>query len=395
MPSIDAIRSRYDAIVVGARCAGAATAMLLARRGMKVLAVERSRYGSDTLSTHALMRGGVLQLHRFGLLPAVAAAGTPPIRVTTFHYGDEQITVPIKPRNGVDALYAPRRTVLDAILADGAREAGVDVLHGVRVTDLMYSDEGRVVGAILEEHGVGSVPVGSGIVIGADGVDSSVARLAGSEPYRLGRNACGFVYGYWSGLDVGGSHWYYRPGVSAGAIPTNDGLTVVFVAVPRERFWSEVRLDLETGYQRALLEAAPALSASLAKAARAGGLRGFAGEMGFFRRSFGPGWALVGDAGYFRDPITAHGITDALRDAEILARAVAADSDRALEEYQASRDELASGLFQASDDIAGFGWDLETVGRTHLFMSEEMNREVSFLLALDSRAIEPKERRIA
>jgi hypothetical protein len=84
-----------------------------------------------------------------------------------------------------------------------------------------------------------------------------------------------------------------------------------------------------------------------------------------------------------------------LRDAEILARAVAADSDRALEEYQTSRDELASGLFQASDDIAGFGWDLETVGRTHLFMSEEMNREVSFLLALDSREIEPKERRIA
>jgi flavin-dependent dehydrogenase len=395
MTSIDAIRSRYDAIVVGARCAGAATAMLLARRGLQVLAVERSRYGSDTLSTHALMRGGVLQLHRFGLLPAVAAAGTPPIRVTTFHYGDEEIVVPIKPRNRVEALYAPRRTVLDAILADGAREAGVEVLHGVRVTDLMYSDEGRVVGAILEEQGVGSVPVGAGIVIGADGVDSSVARLAGSEPYRLGRHASGFVYGYWSGLDVSGSHWYYRPGVSAGAIPTNDGRTVVFVAVPRERFWSETRLDLETGYRRALAEAAPALAASLTGAGRAGSLRGFAGETGFFRRSFGPGWALVGDAGYFRDPITAHGITDALRDAEILARAVAADSDRALEEYQSSRDGLASGLFQASDDIAGFDWDLDAVGRTHLFMSEEMNREVSFLLALDSKEIEPKERRIA
>jgi 2-polyprenyl-6-methoxyphenol hydroxylase-like FAD-dependent oxidoreductase len=395
MSSLERIRSRYDAIVVGARCAGAATAMLLARRGLRVLAVERSRYGSDTLSTHALMRGAVLQLHRFGLLPAVAAKGTPPIHKTTFHYGNEAIPVPIKPRNGVDAFYAPRRTVLDAILVDGAREAGVEVLHGLRVTDLMYSDEGRVVGAVLEEHGVGSVPVGAAIVIGADGIDSGVAKLAGAEPYRRGRSASGFVYGYWPELEVDGSHWYYRPGVSAGAIPTNEGATVVFVAVPRDRFWSEVRLDLENGYRRALAEAAPELSAAVARVTRAASLRGFAGETGFFRRSYGPGWALVGDSGYFRDPITAHGITDALRDAEILARAVVADSDRALEEYQATRDELASGIFQTSDDIAGFDWDLETVQRMHLFLSEEMNREAAFLLALDREGIEPKERRIA
>src|SRR5262245_23530275 len=114
----DATKSRYDAVIVGARCAGAATAMLLARAGMDVLLVEQGLRGTDTLSTHALMRAGVLQLFRWGLLDAIKAAGTPPIETTTFHYGDEALDIRIKPRDGVDALYAPRRTVLDPLLAD-------------------------------------------------------------------------------------------------------------------------------------------------------------------------------------------------------------------------------------------------------------------------------------
>src|SRR6516225_11767989 len=95
----------YDVLVVGARCAGAATAMLMARKGLRVLAIDRGRYGTDTISTHALMRGGVLQLHRWGVLPRLQEAGTPPVRETTFHYGDETITVAIKTSGGVDARY--------------------------------------------------------------------------------------------------------------------------------------------------------------------------------------------------------------------------------------------------------------------------------------------------
>ena len=111
----------YDALVVGARCAGAATAMLMARQGLRVLVIDRAGYGTDTISTHALMRGGVLQLHRWGVLPRLREMGTPAVRETTFHYGDEAIAVPIRPANGVDALYAPRRTLLDSTLVDAAR----------------------------------------------------------------------------------------------------------------------------------------------------------------------------------------------------------------------------------------------------------------------------------
>src|SRR5919202_1106128 len=121
----------YAPLVVGARCAGAATAMLMARRGMKVLVIDRAAYGADTVSTHALMRGAVLQLHRWGVLPRLEEMATPAVRSTTFHYGAEDpVAVAIRPADGVDALYAPRRTVLDSALADAAVEAGADVRHG-------------------------------------------------------------------------------------------------------------------------------------------------------------------------------------------------------------------------------------------------------------------------
>src|SRR5436853_2587068 len=144
-------KPHYDAVIVGARCAGAATAMLLARAGSNVLAIDRQAYGSDTMSTHALMRAGVLQLARWGLLPAVMATGTPEIRATTFHYGCEQLCLSIKPEYGVEYLCAPRRTVLDRILVDAARSAGADVHHGVARSRLDIDPRGRVVGAWLSD----------------------------------------------------------------------------------------------------------------------------------------------------------------------------------------------------------------------------------------------------
>src|SRR5512143_1606036 len=143
------LHTQYDAIVVGARPAGAATAMLLARAGLRVLAVDRAREGTDALSTHALMRGAVLQLRRWGLLGALEAAGTPAIRTATFHYGAEEVTVPVKSRDGVDALYAPRRTLLDSLLVGSARAAGAVVAHEVALADLVRGPGGRVEGAVL------------------------------------------------------------------------------------------------------------------------------------------------------------------------------------------------------------------------------------------------------
>src|SRR5688572_30032896 len=215
--------SRSDVIVIGARCAGAATAMLLARTGHRVLLVDRGRYGTDTVSTHALMRGAVVQLHRWNVLPAVIAAGTTPVRQATFFYGDESVAVPVKPRDGIDALYAPRRYVLDRLLVDAAGAAGADIVYGVRFKGLQRSDTGRVIGVVLEDESGREHRVASRVVVGADGMRSTVARLAGAQTYRVGQHATGTMYGHWSGLDVDGYGWYFASGLSAAAIPTNAG----------------------------------------------------------------------------------------------------------------------------------------------------------------------------
>ncbi|HYV51187.1 MAG TPA: NAD(P)/FAD-dependent oxidoreductase [Dongiaceae bacterium] len=389
------ILGKYDVVVVGARCSGAATAMLLARQGMSVLLVERDRLGADTLSTLALMRAGVLQLHRWGLLDRLRAAGTPPIRTTSFVYGDEDITLPIKPRDGVDALYAPRRTVLDALLAEAAKEAGAHVLHGPRLVDLVWAEDGRVIGAVIEDRERNVYPIGASLVIGADGLKSTVARLVDAPVYLEGKHAAGTVYAMWSGLENRGNRWYYRPGLAVGTIPTNDGNTCLFAGTGGRRFHDEIQADTTAGFHRIMEECSP----SLADEMRAGGLseryRAFPGHPGVYRRSYGPGWALVGDAGYFKDPITAHGITDALCDAELLARAVGRGTDAALADYQSARDALSRELFEITDAIAGYEWDIEELKQLHLKLSKAMNREVEAMLELNGDLNPPRMAEIA
>lgn len=388
MPASKPSHDSYDAVVVGARCAGSSTAMLLARSGLRVLAVERSQYGSDTLSTHALMRAGVFQLTRWGLLPEIEAAATPAVRRTSFHYAEEIIDVAIKPRDGYDALYAPRRTVLDTILADAATASGAEVLHGARVRELLRSPGDRVSGIVLEQPGAPPRQIEAGIVIGADGVKSTVARAVGAKDRYVAQHASSVVYGYFSGLgarhadETTGYDFYYRPGTSAGVIPTNDGLTLVFASAPGQRFTDEIRHDIAAGFYDVLRECAPELAQRVARSRQVGRFWGFPGVRGHLRQSWGPGWALVGDAAYFKDPLTAHGISDALRDAELLARAVVDGTDADLFAYQEQRDELSLPFFQVTDRIASFDWDLETVKRYHLQASDEMKREVDVMRAL-------------
>jgi flavin-dependent dehydrogenase len=379
--------SRYDALIVGARCAGAATALLLARAGLRVLMIDRSRHGADTVSTHALMRGGVLQLARWGLLDAVRKSGAPPVGRTTFYYSGRPLAVDIPPRPPVDALYAPRRTTLDPLLVDAARAAGAEVRHGTRLVELTRDRGGRVTGAVLT--GVGrEEPVRAGLVIGADGARSAVARLVGARATATGRHAAATLFGYYDGLAIDGYHWYYEREVSAGVIPTDGGHVVFAVMTPdRMAAAGAARVSL---FDEVVRRAAPDLAARLARARREGGLRRFAGLPGHLRQPWGPGWALVGDAGYFKDPITAHGITDALRDAELLARAVAAGDARALDDYRTVRDELSMDLFRITDEIASLSWTLDRVAELHRALSAEMRREVSHLAALDEpRAARP------
>ncbi|MBP7571456.1 MAG: FAD-dependent monooxygenase [Acidobacteria bacterium] len=364
-----------DVIVVGARCAGAAAAMLLARSGLRVTVVERGRYGTDTLSTHALMRAAVVRLNRWGLLPAIAGAGTPPITHVSFRYAGEEISFAIKPRDGVDALYAPRRTLLDRVLVDAARQAGATVIHGASVSEVIVAPGGRVQGVVVGGENGGVRTLTAGIVVGADGLRSTVASRVGAAVYRAGRHATGVIYAYWQNLGIQEYRWCFGPGVAVGVIPTNDGRTCVFAATPAGRFDNELRHDVEDGYRRVIAECDPDLAAALGPATRDGRYHGFPGEAGFFRRSAGAGWALVGDAGYFKDPLTAHGITDAFRDAELLARAIVEGSEKSLAEYQEARDEAAGTIFEVTDEIAALEPDMESLKAKHRLLNEELARE--------------------
>ena len=382
-------RDRYDVVIAGARCAGASTAMLLARQGMRVLVVDPTRRGSDTLSTHALMRGGVLQLHRWGILDAIRAAETPAIRKTTFHYGGEPIEVSIKELDGVDALYAPRRTVLDAILCDAALAAGAEVVHGYSVVDLLGAPDGHIRGAKIAGADKSVIEVAADLVIGADGVRSRVARILQAGLDYTVAHMTASIYGYWKDLGWEGVHWLYALGGAVGSIPTNDGDTCVFASLPPARFEKERTNGLDAVYHALLSEVSSELARSVNESELSGKLRAFAGAPGFLRRSAGPGWALVGDAGYFKDPLTAHGITDALRDAELLARAVVEGGDGALAGYQETRDDLVKGLLDVTDRIASFEWDLDEAKEEHLVLSREMKAEVDLLRTLDQEFVAP------
>jgi flavin-dependent dehydrogenase len=180
---------------------------------------------------------------------------------------------------------------------------------------------------------------------------------------------------------MSGYQWHYVPGASVGVIPTNAGETLVFVATTRQRFRDELRFDLAAGFRRILQISAPQLAALMPGS---NSFHGFPGRPGFFRPAWGSGWALVGDAGYFKDPITAHGITDALRDAELLTQAIVTGTDAALARYQAVRDQLSTGLFAITDEIASFAWDFPRLQTLHKSLSDEMGREV--LHALDTAA---------
>jgi 2-polyprenyl-6-methoxyphenol hydroxylase-like FAD-dependent oxidoreductase len=382
-------RGQHDVVVVGGRVAGASTAMLLARAGLRVLLLDRSRYGSDTLSTHALMRAGVLQLSRWGLLEEVVAAGTPPVHRTLFHYADDDtVQVSIRPGPGVPALFAPRRHILDTVLVDAAARAGVDVRHRVHVTGVSKDETGRVTGVHGTDAGGHPFQEEARLTVGADGIRSVVAQATGAPCERLGAVGGAVLYAYVADLPTAGYEWAYGPGVAAGLIPTNDGLTCVFAGTTPDRLAQARRSGSEDALASLFAAAAPAHRWRLDSATRVGRVHGWAGAPGCLRRCTGPGWALVGDAGYFRDPITTHGMTDALRDAELLSQAVlrtlsgVASEQAALADYQRVRDTLSSRVFDVSGRIAAYDWDTAGVQRLLREVSSAMSDEVSLLQAL-------------
>lgn len=346
---------QYDAIVVGARCSGSPTAMLLARQGYRVLLLDKAKFPSDTMSTHIIHPPGVAALKRWHLLQRLQDTGCPPMKEYSFDFGEFTIRGPLRPADGTAYGLCPRRTILDKLLVDAAVESGAELREGFRVDDVLIED-GKVTG--IRGHAGGDEPVThhARVVIGADGMRSLVAKAVQAPQYNERPTIAVGYYAYWSGLPTELFEAHIRPRRAFGLAPTNDGLTMSVIAWPRSEFAAN-RGDIEGHFRRAV-ELVPELDARLRRATRESRFVGTGELPNFFRKPYGPGWALVGDAGYHKDPMTAQGISDAFRDAEFVARALddvlagRAAFDEALAGYQRARDAAALPMFELTCEFA-------------------------------------------
>jgi flavin-dependent dehydrogenase len=345
----------YDVAVVGARCAGSPAAMLLARKGYRVLLVDKAAFPSDTMSSHFIHAPGVARLKRWGLLDRIVASNCPPVRSYCLDLGPFSLTGCPPPLDDVATGYGPRRTVLDKILVDAAVEAGAELREKFATQEVCFEGS-RVTGIRGRTRNGTSVAEKARLVIGADGLHSLVARMVGAAmTYEKPTVACAY-YTYWSGVSVGGVELYPRDRRFTVAFPTNDDLVCTFIEWPKDEF-HVVRTDVEGHYWK-MLELAPGLAERLRSGRRAARFIGTAKLPNFFRKPYGPGWALGGDAGHHKDPNGAHGISDAFRDAELLADAVdkgfsgRQPLEEALAEYERQRNQAALPAFELNFQFA-------------------------------------------
>ncbi len=345
----------YDVIVVGARCAGSPTAMLLARKAYRVLLVDKATFPSDIISTHYIWQPGVVRLKEWGLLKKVVESNCPPIRKNRFDVGDFAFTGSPPPADGVAEAYCPRRTVLDKILVDAAVEAGAELREGFSVDEIVM--EGGCVKGIRGRSRSGSTVTETGrIIIGADGLHSLVARAVQPPTYNEKPPSACWYYTYWSDVPTEALELYQRDGRMIVAVPTNDGLVLIVVGWVVKEF-SEFRADIEGNYLKTL-ELAPQLAHRVRNGKREERFVGTADVPNFFRKPYGLGWALVGDAGYHKDPVTAQGITDAFQHAELLAEAIDAGFSgrqplqEVLADYERRRNGDVIHRYQLACDLA-------------------------------------------
>ena len=371
----------YDVIVVGARCAGATTAMHLAQKGYKVLLTDRATFPSDTLSTHMIWSPGLAYLKRWGLLDPVSKSNCPAIREIAFDMGEFVLQGGTPPVDGIHVQYCVRRTVLDKILIDAAAKAGAEVREGFTAEELIV-DDGRAAGVRghSRDHTVSEER--ARVVIGADGQHSMVARSVNAPEYNT-RPAYGCVYySYWSGVPVTTAEYHIRRGRGAGAFPTNDGLTCIIVAHESSEF-PKFKADVERNYE-ASLNINPQFAEKVRYGRREDRISGTADMAGFFRKPFGPGWALVGDAGYHKDPVTAQGITDAFRDSEALAAALddvfagRRSYDDALAGYERRRNEAVMSMYELTCQFAQLAPPPEVLALMSVLRDKPAERERFF-----------------
>lgn len=345
----------YDAIIVGARVAGAPTAMLLAQKGYRVLLVDRATFPSDTLSTHGIWASGVARLKRWGVLDEVLATNCPPLPHGDLDLGPLVLRGGPPPVDGIDYELCPRRTKLDKILVDAAVRAGAELREGFSVQELTW--EGDAVTGLSGRTAGGAMGTERArIVIGADGLHSVVARGVQAPSYNERPAQACYYYSYWSGIEGDGWELFPRENRFVGRLPTNDGLSCIIVGWPVAEF-HEFRSDIEGNIMRTVA-LAPSLAERMRGATREERFAGTADLPGVFRKPYGPGWALVGDAGYHKDPIMGHGITDAFLDAERLAEAIDAGFsgrqplEQALAGYEQARNQQQMPLYELQCQLA-------------------------------------------
>lgn len=342
----------YDVIVVGARCAGAPVATLLARAGYRVLMLERARFPHDTLSTLYIHQPGVAMLDRWGLLDKVVATGCPPITSALHQVGEVKVEGCSAPVNGIRAAYAPRRYLLDSILADAAVAAGVELREQCGVTDVIF-EGGRAVGV---RYSSSRAVARARLIIGADGMRSTVADRVKAPIIAEHPSRTCIYYSFWE--DVPARFEAYGARLRwVGCAPTNDGLTLVGSYFPQSEFDS-IRTRAQYAYLGSLSSVAPALHARLRDGKQVERLYGSGAQRNFFRQPVGPGWALIGDAAHHKDSISADGITDAFRQAQLLADCIGEDlceeplMDAALERFGKLQQQLLAERYRTTLSIA-------------------------------------------
>jgi 2-polyprenyl-6-methoxyphenol hydroxylase-like FAD-dependent oxidoreductase len=353
-------------VVVGARCAGAPLAIMLARAGLRVCVVDKDRFPSDTLSTHGIQPAGVQVLERIGVLDSLLKLAPPMLRGRMVFDDSVAIFDDIVATTGAPVL-SVRRIVLDEVLVNAAAEAGAEVRTETPVTGLVI-ENGRVAGV--------TTPAGelrAPLVVGADGTRSAVARMVGAREYHPTPNGRVFMWAYYEADPTDGEMWIGKIDDYAYLVtPTDNGLCLVGACPSIDRR-DEVRADRVSVYE-AGVRAWPELHAGVVGARREGPVYTMANMHGFFRPSAGPGWVLVGDAGHFKDPTPGQGIADALRQAEKLARGIG----RALGGGHGSPDELLLEWWRWRDEDAWemywFAHDMGAAGPTPPLLQQAQRR---------------------
>ncbi len=348
--------SKYDVLIVGARIAGSATALQLARKGYRVLMVDRASFPSDIMSGHYFHQPGVARMKHLGLLDELIALGAPPMTRVVFDVGPFALAGSPPPVDGIAEGYGPRRYLLDKMLVDAAVDAGAELRENFAVRELVWED-GRVVGLRGSVHGGEFIEERAPITIGADGVHSFVARTVHAPEYHVRPTLTCNYYSYFSGIPTNGTELYPRPNRFMINQPTNDGLSYIGVMWPLSEF-RQVRSNIEASFFQALEAFTPELAERVHAGQREERFIGTGDIPNYLRKPYGPGWALAGDAGYHRDPLTAQGMTDALRDAELLSQAIDEGfrGERPLVEalaaYERRRNEAVMPMYEMTCQLA-------------------------------------------